>query len=959
MYPDHPITDQFAERYRDKTPPWGFEDMGYIVFKRTYARPILDDHDNIVGSEEWWQTIQRVINGAQKIGANYTQEEAERLYDYMFNLKGTVAGRMLWQLGTPNNKRLGGNSLNNCLGGETMVPTRDGAKRLDELAQVGFATVMTDYGKWVQAEIKNFGRQPLAKITFRRGMQKKTVRATSNHIWLRRAKNAKHGQRIKTTTSELMPGHRMVSIKGQGTLNADISQDGIRAGLVYGDGTVTPQGSRAFVSASDRPELEHLFLDYKYTETDKGIVFRNLPRSYKANPDLTESRSYLFGWLAGYFAADGYARNGVAAQIASTNRAKLQRAKDVAVLLGIPTGPIWKQDRTSNLTGHPSRLYGLHLHIEDPEFFLLSKHRGDFVGDRRELGDWIVESVDEYGEAEDVFCAVVPGTHTFALEDNLLTHNCWFVDIHSIDDFAWLFEQLMLGGGVGFSVDRPKRLGVVREGNVKLLDEADADFIVPDKREGWAELLTRVMKCYLGDKNDPSDMSYSTMLIRPAGTPIKTFGGTASGPGILIEGIDNITQVLDGAVNRELTSTEVLDVVNIIGQIVVSGNVRRSAQVSIGSPQDIDFLEAKRWDLGDIPSWRAMSNNSVYLEADQLPHLPDTFWEGYHGNGEPYGLFNLTASQQYGRTGEINPDYTISGGNPCMEVPLAHRESCNLSELFLPNIESLDELIDLSCLLYKTQKAVAAMPYLDRVTEEIVHRNMRLGLGVTGIAQALDKLDWLSPTYEALREFDTAWSAERSWPESVRLTTVKPSGSLSLLAGVTPGVHPGYARHHIRRVRMAYDDPLVNYCRSKGYHTEHVRNFDGTEDPRTIIVEFPCEFPEGTLLADDMTAVDLLDLQRRLQKEWADNAVSVSVYYQKEELPEIQDYLETHWSTMKSVSFLLHSDHGFDQAPLQEVSEKEYQEMVSQIKHDHHHEVKGMSTLMDGEECATGSCPIR
>lgn len=650
MHPEKPISHEFANIYRDKTPPWGFGNLGYVVYKRTYARPILDENDNIVATEEWWQTLQRVINGAQAIGAGYTRAEAERLFDHMFNLKGSLAGRMLWQLGTPNNERLGGDSL----------------------------------------------------------------------------------------------------------------------------------------------------------------------------------------------------------------------------------------------------------------------------------------------------------------------VNCWMCDVAKVEDFGWIFERLMLGGGVGFSVDEPARLGVVRQGSVENVEESDADFIVPDKREGWAELLVRAIRTYLGGQDDPQAMTYSTQLVRPAGAPIKTFGGTASGPGILHEGIEKITMVLDGAIDRTLESVEVLDIVNIIGQIVVSGNVRRSAEIALGKAHDLDFLQAKRWDLYDVPAWRAMSNNSIYLEPEQIPHLPDEFWEGYLGNGEAYGMFNLSASQKFGRMGEENPDYTIVGTNPCAEIGLAHRESCNLSEIFLPNINTQEELEDLAQLLYKTQKAVAAMPYLDRVSSNITSRNMRLGLGITGVAQALDKLDWLSPAYEALREFDFEWSAIRGLPRSIRLTTVKPSGTLSLLAGVTPGVHPGYARYHIRRVRMAYDDPLVNYCRSQGYFVEHVRNFDGSEDPRTIIVEFPCEFPEETMIAEDTTAIEQLDLQRRMQRDWADNAVSVTCYYTPEELDGVRDYLEEHWAEMKSVSFLLKNDHGFEQAPLQEISGDDYRSTLAGLTtHSHGYVIEGMSTMLDGDECATGACPVR
>ena len=646
------ISDDFANQYADKMPPWGFNGLGYVTYKRTYARPIFEEGTNVITrTEEWHETIQRVVNGAQSIGAQLTADEAQRLYDYLFNLKGSVAGRMLWQLGTENNQRLGGDSL----------------------------------------------------------------------------------------------------------------------------------------------------------------------------------------------------------------------------------------------------------------------------------------------------------------------VNCWFVDVQKPTDFSWAVERLMLGGGVGFSCDRPERLGVVRDAWVSHQDANDADFIVPDTREGWGNVIRKVFECYFGGDDEPQYMTYATHLIRPAGVPIKTFGGTASGPDILISGIEKICAVLDGAVGRTLTSVEVLDCMNIIGSIVVAGNVRRSAEIAVGRLDDEDYLMAKRWDLGDIPIERAMSNNTVFVSPEQMKNMPEMIWEGYKGNGEPYGFFNLEASRQFGRMGERRHDPSIVGVNPCAEIPLANRESCNLSEIFLPMIDSPEELEDVAHLLYKVQKATAALGYLDPTSDKITSKNMRLGLGITGVAQAMDKIDWLDQAYVSLRALDAEWSAHRGWPESIRLTTIKPSGTLSLLPGVTPGVHPGFSQYFVKRMRMAAGDVLVNYCRSKGFYVEPLRNFDGSEDHRTVVVEFPCAFPDGTIEAKDMTAIEQMDLVRRLQKVWADNAISVTVYYKSEELDGIREYLAEHWHEMKSVSFLLHSEHGFDQAPMGELTKEEYEHVLSTTS-PLGEKLTGSTIMSDDEfdaECATGACPIR
>ena len=638
-----PLSDEFLIPYTSKTPPWGFDGLGYVVYKRTYAR-VIDEKENT--TEEWWQTLRRVVDGAEAIGAGLTEDESERLFDYMFNLKASVGGRMLWQLGTPNNKRLGGDSL----------------------------------------------------------------------------------------------------------------------------------------------------------------------------------------------------------------------------------------------------------------------------------------------------------------------VNCWFVDVRKPEDFSWMFERLMLGGGVGFSVTNPEALGVVRQGTVQHLNEADADYIVPDKREGWSQAVLQALRAYLGGRDDSTYLTYNTSLIRPAGAPIRTFGGKASGPGILVEGIEKITAVLNGAVGRHLTSVEVLDIGNIIGSVVVAGNVRRSAEIALGRPDDIDYINAKRWDLGTIPMHRSMSNNSVVVES--IDELPKEFWEGYNGNGEPYGMFNLGASRMFGRTSEVRPDPSIVGTNPCAEIGLANRESCNLSEVFLPNVHSEAELVDVVKLIYKVQKAVAALPYVDRESDEITSQNMRLGLGLSGIAQAPEQMAWVKRTYETLRAFDKEWSAANGWPESKRLTTVKPSGTLSLLAGVTPGIHPGFSKHHIRRVRMSVGDPLLQYCADRGYTVEWVKNLDGTVSDRTKLVEFPCTFPDDTLLAPYMSSIDQLRMQATIQAVWADNAVSVTIYIHPGELDDIKDYLRRNWHEMKSVSFLPYAEHGFEQAPLEEITEERYHEMKQLLVDLVDAPQGGLSELLD-DDCVNGACPIR
>jgi ribonucleotide reductase alpha subunit len=537
--------------------------------------------------------------------------------------------------------------------------------------------------------------------------------------------------------------------------------------------------------------------------------------------------------------------------------------------------------------------------------------------------------------------------------------NCAFVVVDQpIRPFTWAFEMLMLGSGVGFNIQKenvyqlPK---VLKKVKVERKDENDADFIVPDSREGWVELLRRVLEASFVTGEG---FTYACHLIRHKGAAIKGFGGTASGPDDLVWGMQEINKILNARSGKKIQPVDALDLMNIIGRIVVAGNVRRSAQIALGDHDDIEYLRAKRWDLGGIPNWRAMSNNSVICNDISL--LPDEFWEGYNGNGEPYGLINLDAARRMGRTGEDQyPDPDVQGFNPCAEQSLANYETCCLAEVYLPNISSYEELKTVVRYLYRVNKHSLAIKCALKETEDIVHKNMRMGIGVTGYLQATEEQrSWLSDCYTYIRAYDKEYSELTGFPTSIKITTVKPSGTLSLLAGVTSGAHPAYSQYYIRRIRMASDSNLVDVCRANGYHVEYVRNFDGTEDHGTVVVSFPCSFPAGTRLADEMSAVDQLEVIKRLQTEWSDNAVSVTIYYRKEELDEIKEWLSNNYFNVKSVSFLLHNEHGFDQAPLEEITKEKYEEMkanttpittVGQINFDD----------IDIAECEGGACPIR
>lgn len=540
--------------------------------------------------------------------------------------------------------------------------------------------------------------------------------------------------------------------------------------------------------------------------------------------------------------------------------------------------------------------------------------------------------------------------------------NCAFVVIDEpIRPFTWAMDMLMLGSGVGFSIKREhiyKLPKVVRKKvSIERVDDKQADFIVPDTREGWVKLLGKVLKAhfYSGE-----GFTYSTQLIRGAGEPIAGFGGSASGAAILVEGMGLITDILNKRRGKQIRPIDALDIMNILGMIVVAGNVRRSAQIAIGDYDDLEYLKAKRWDLGNIPNWRNMSNNSVDVSDAKL--LPQEFWETYQ-QGEPYGLVNVELSKQIGRLGETEyPDPDVEGYNPCAEQSLANFETCCLAEIYLPNITSYDEFLKIMTMLYRVNKHSLALKSHHKETQEIVNSNMRMGIGITGVMMSSDEqLSWLDPAYKYLRAYDKEYSKQMGFPESIKLTTVKPSGTLSLLAGVTSGVHPATAgQYFIRRIRISAESPLVEVCKSHGYHVEFQENFDGSLDRTTYVVEFPCKYPDGTISAEDMTVFEQLDTVKFMQENWSDNSVSVTAYYTKEDLPELKKYIEENFQeNFKTLSFLLKQGaSGFKQLPFEEISKEQYEYLSSLTKPITSIEINE-EDIEELGACGLGGCPIK
>ena len=535
-------------------------------------------------------------------------------------------------------------------------------------------------------------------------------------------------------------------------------------------------------------------------------------------------------------------------------------------------------------------------------------------------------------------------------------NNCWFTTSTDWRNFVMAQDLLMLGGGVGLSVEwefTSNLPRVKKDVTIYHKDTKDADFIVPDSREGWCELTHRILEAYLVTGRG---FSYSTVCLRGAGEGIAGFGGKASGPLPLITFVDELSNILTSREGKELRPIDCADIICATGAMVVAGNVRRSAIIILGDWHDHTYLRAKRWDLGNVPPRRAMANFSIVVDKPE-EQLTPTFWKTYE-EGEPFGLFNRKNVQKYGRMGETKKDTAI-GTNPCAEATLEDGEPCNLQEIWLPNLESVDEFTEAAVLMHRWGKRVTCEPYHNPKNDDVVKRNRRIGTGITGCLQAPQFFneEVLDRVYNRIQKENEKYSKKLNIAESIRTTVIKPSGTLSLVGDTTPGIHPSYSDYYIRRVRFAANDNLILVLRDAGHPMEPVKKFDGTLDHNTMVVDFFCKTPEGTPVSADYDTWKQLDAVRLAQEHWSDQAVSVTVYYKKEELQQLKEWLTNNFKYYKTLSFLLHSEHGFEQAPLEETNQETFEKMSDKIKDIDIEKITDGS--LEDQECEGGACPVK
>ena len=529
--------------------------------------------------------------------------------------------------------------------------------------------------------------------------------------------------------------------------------------------------------------------------------------------------------------------------------------------------------------------------------------------------------------------------------------------------FAFLMEASMLGVGVGFD-DK----GADKDFEIYAPLAEVHNYLIPDTREGWQESTIALINSFLKPEQKTVEFDYSE--IRLYGAPIKTFGGTASGPDPLIALHKTITKIFTGRAGEKLTTVDIADIGNLIGKCVVSGNVRRSAELLIGRIDDQDFLNLKNAEVfpdrnsydPENPGWGWMSNNSVMVNVgtDFSPIV-----DGIIRNGEP-GVIWEDMSKQYGRLADPinNKDWRIAGYNPCAEQSLESYEMCTLVETYLNRHADVEDYKRTLKFAYLYAKTVTLLPTHWEETNAIMQRNRRIGTSMSGIANFADNRGlpelrkWMDEGYGIIKHYDNIYSEWLGIRESIKTTTVKPSGTVSILAGESPGAHwsPG-GEYFMRAIRFGNDDPQLALFKMANYTVE-----PASENPEhTSVVYFPIK-ASAKRAEKDVSIYEKMNLAATAQRYWSDNSVSVTISFNPEtESNDIEKVLHMYDGSLKTVSFLPSGNFTYKQMPYTQITKEEYEEAATKLfPIDFAGIYAGLGLDAIGEKyCTTDACEIK
>jgi ribonucleoside-triphosphate reductase len=562
--------------------------------------------------------------------------------------------------------------------------------------------------------------------------------------------------------------------------------------------------------------------------------------------------------------------------------------------------------------------------------------------------------------------------------DNIAAYNCSYLAINNKRAFSEALYILMNGTGVGFSCERQEiaKLPAIPDE----FREVDDVIVVGDSKLGWAKAFKKLLSSLW--EGDVPKVDYSR--VRPAGARLKTFGGRASGPEPLKRLFDFVVSTFREAAGRKLNSLEVHDIMCMIGEIVVVGGVRRSALISLSNLTDRRMREAKMGAWYNDNSHRGLANNSVaYTERPDSETFMEEWVSLVKSKSGERGIFNRVAAQvQAGKWGRR--DTTLSyGTNPCSEIILRDKQFCNLTEVVVRAGDTFDSLarkVRLATILGTIQSTLTNFQFLSEEWKKNTEEERLLGVSLTGIMDnevltgkkdVYDPVDgWSGPwgnmplpnvlqeLRKIARDTNEEFAERLGIQPSVAITCVKPSGTVSQLVDSSSGIHARHNSYYIRRIRMDKKDPIYQFLKDRGIPVED----EAFRPDSTAVFSFPMKAPEGAVTRNDMTAIEQLELWLIYQRHWCEHKPSVTITVKDDEWPQVGAWVWQHFDEISGVSFLPHSNHTYQQAPYEDISKEQYEQLLAEmptgINWDDLVEVEDNTEGSQTLACVGGSCEI-
>ena len=516
--------------------------------------------------------------------------------------------------------------------------------------------------------------------------------------------------------------------------------------------------------------------------------------------------------------------------------------------------------------------------------------------------------------------------------DNTAGYNCSYLPVDDIKAFDEAMYILLCGTGVGFSVERQyvDKLPEIPE----VLTNSQTTIVVRDSKEGWARAF-RMLIALLYAGEIPS---YDVSMVRPAGARLKTFGGRASGPAPLVDLFKFTINMFKEAKGRKLSSYDCHSIMCKVGEIVVVGGVRRSAMISLSNLSDIRMRHAKTGQWWETAPHMALSNNSVvYTDKPDSETFLREWTSLVESKSGERGIFNrVSAKKQAAKNGRRDPDYDF-GTNPCSEIILRPHQFCNLTEVVIKDgdrDEDIEKKIRIATILGTAQATLTDFPYLRKVWKNNTEEERLLGVSLTGIMDNIHTncnlvdMDKRLPRFKQVA-IDTNYKYAKKFgiQQSTAITCVKPSGTVSQLCDSASGIHARHSKYYIRTVRGDNKDPLTKFMIDQGVPSEPCVMKPDT----TTVFSFPMKSPRGSRIRNDLSAIDQLNVWLIYQEHWCEHKPSITVTVKESEWLDVGAFVFKHFDKMSGVSFLPHSDHVYQQAPYQECTKDEYNDMLSKM----------------------------